>query len=180
MMDDIAPFRLWLCRAYYLGIGLLLVLWSIVPFDLTAGSWPRPDIFYCITIAYVVRKPEWAPVWAVFFVFFMRDVLTLAPLGLFTLLIVLGSEVVRGNIQAFREYSFGLEWLWMGAIFTAITIVQQILLLLMLAQTPRFVEQIYLIVFTIMAYPVIVGAMKYGFGFTRPRPGELDAWGKRL
>ncbi|WP_069299692.1 hypothetical protein [Neptunicoccus sediminis] len=179
-MDDVSLVQLWARRSLYIGTGFAIILWSIVPFDLSAGALPGPDILYCITMAYVVRKPEWAPVWAVFLVFFFRDILTLAPLGLFTLLIVLGTEVVRSNIQAFREYSFGLEWLWMGTIFFIITILQQIILLMTLTHTPRFVEQLYLMVFTILLYPVIVGVMKFGFGFQRPRPGELDAWGKRL
>lgn len=179
-MEDVSPFRLWMYRASFVGIGLLCVLWSIIPFDLSADALPVPDLFYCITMAYVVRRPEYVPIWAVFFVFFMRDVLTQAPLGLFTLLIVMATEVVRANIQAFREYIFGLEWLWIAAIFVFITLLQQALLALTLSDTPRLLEQVLLILFTVLVYPVIVGAMKFGFGITRPRPGVYDAWGKRL
>jgi rod shape-determining protein MreD len=179
-MEDVSPVRLWMYRASFVAVGMLLILWSIIPFDLSAGAMPVPDLFYCITMVYVVRRPEYVPIWAVFFVFFMRDVLTQAPLGLFTLLMVMGTEVVRANIQAFREYIFGLEWLWMATIFVAITLIQQVLLALTLSDTPRFLEQVLLILFTVMTYPVTVGAIKYGLGITRPRPGELDAWGKRL
>ncbi len=179
-MEDVSPLRLWMYRAGFLAIGFACILWAIIPFDMSASTLPVPDFFYCVTIAYIVRRPEYVPVWAVFLVFFLRDILTQAPLGLFTLLVVMGSEVVRANIQAFREYIFGLEWLWVATIFTIITVVQQVLLALTLSDTPRFVVQVLLIVFTVLAYPVIVGAMKFGFGITRPRSGELDAWGKRL
>jgi rod shape-determining protein MreD len=179
-MGDIRPLRLWIYRGGFVAIGFALVLWSIVPFDMTAGTLPAPDIFYCITMLYVVRRPVFVPVWSIFCVFFLRDILTQAPLGLFTLLIVLGSEIVRTNIQVFREYLFALEWLWVAIIFACIAIIQQILMFLTLSQTPRIVDQLYLIVFTVATYPVIVGAVKYGFGITRPRPGESDAWGKRL
>ncbi|MCO4824300.1 MAG: hypothetical protein KC451_05555 [Amylibacter sp.] len=178
-MDDTSPVQLWMYRAAYLGIGMAFILWSIIPFDLSAGALPVPDIFFCITMAYVVRRPEYVPVWMIFVVFFLRDILTQAPLGLCTLLVVMGTEVVRGNIQAFREYNFGLEWLWIGAIFVAITTTEQILLALTLSDTPRLLGQVLLILFTLAAYPVTVGVMKFGFGITRPRPGELDAWGKR-
>lgn len=178
-MDDTSPFQLWMYRAGYLSIGMAFILWSIIPFDLSAGALPVPDIFFCITMAYVVRRPEYVPVWSIFFVYFLRDVLTQAPLGLCTLLMVMGTEVVRGNIQAFREYIFGLEWLWIGTIFLAITATEQMLLALTLSDTPRLSGQVLLILFTVAAYPVTVGVMKYGFGITRPRPGELDAWGKR-
>ena len=167
-------------RALFTALGLAFVFWKIVPFEWSPGSTPGPDIFYCITMAYVIRRPEYAPVWLIFAVFFMRDVLTLAPIGLFSLFMVVGTEVVRSNLQAFREYIFGMEWLWIASIFTVITLVQQVMLGLMLANTPRFVDQLLLILFTVLSYPVIVGIMKYGFGFDRPQPGATDAWGKPL
>ncbi len=178
-MDDTSPFQLWMYRTAFLGIGMAFILWSIIPFDLSAGALPVPNIFFCITMSYVVRRPEYVPVWAVFIVFFLWDVLTQAPLGLCTLLVVMGTEVVRGNIQAFREYNFGLGWLWISAIFVAITATEQILLALTLSDTPRLFGQVLLILFTVAAYPVTVGVMKFGFGITRPQPGELDAWGNR-
>lgn len=172
--------RLALLRAVFLGLGLAFVAWRIVPFDLTAGRLPWPDIFYCVTMVYIVRRPEWAPVWAVFAAFFLRDILTMAPLGLFTLLMVLGTEVVRANLQAFREYPFVLEWLWIAGLFALITLVQQIALSLMLAQTPGLLDQLWLILLTAMLYPVIVFVLKYGFRFDRPRPGDFDAHRNRL
>lgn len=180
MMEDISTFRFWMYRVYFVAIGFVLILWSIIPFDMSAGALPYPDFFYCLTMAYVVRRPEYVPIWTIFLVFFMRDILTQAPLGLFTLLVVMGSEVVRANIQAFREYIFGLEWLWVATIFAVITVVQQVMLALTLSDAPRFVEQLLLILLTVLAYPVIVGVMKFGFGIIRPRPGALDAWGRRL
>ncbi|WGI23358.1 hypothetical protein [Amylibacter sp. IMCC11727] len=179
-MEDTSPLRLWMYRLSFVLVGMVFILWAIIPFDLSAGSLPVPDIFYCITMALIVRRPEYVPIWSIFAVFFMRDILTQAPLGLATLLIVMGSEVVRGNIQAFREYIFGLEWLWMATIFVAVTLVQHVLLLLTLSSAPRLVEQVLLILFTVIAYPVTVGVMKYAMGITKPRPGVTDAWGKRL
>ncbi len=179
-MEDISAFRLWIHRTGFLGIGLVSVLWSVIPFDLSAEALPDPDLFYCLTMAFLVRRPEYVPIWTVFVVFFMRDVLTLAPLGLSTLMIIIASEVVRTNVQAFREYIFGLEWLWVATMFTIITLIQNTVLTLTFADTPRLVEQVPLILFTVLAYPVIVWVIRYVFRITRPRPGESDAWGKRL
>lgn len=180
MSGEISPLRLWVLRSVFIGVAVLVVMWRIVPFDLTAGRWPWPDIFYCITMAYTVRRPELAPVWAILAVFFLRDILTMAPLGLFTLLVVLGSEVVRSNLQAFREYPFALEWMWISGIFALITAVQQIVLGLMLSDVPPFIDQLWLVVMTALAYPPVVFVLRYGFGFTRPQPGEYDGFGHRI
>ena len=92
----------------------------------------------------------------------------------------MASEVVRANIQAFREYNFWLEWLWVAAIFIVIMVVQQTILALTLSDMPQLMENMLPILLTVLAYPAIVGLVQYGFGLQRPQPGELDAWGKRL
>ncbi|MEM6618338.1 MAG: hypothetical protein AAF631_03460 [Pseudomonadota bacterium] len=179
-MSEVSPFQVWRARTTFLAVGLGFVAWQVVPFDLSAGRLPWPDVFYCITMVYVIRCPEYAPVWAIFAVFFMRDVLTMAPLGLTTLLMVFGTEIVRANIQAFREYAFGLEWLWVAGIFAGIVLGGHIILGLTLSQAPRLLDQVWLILFTAAAYPVTVFSLKFGFGFERPQPGEFDAYGRRL
>ena len=84
-MEDTSPLRLWMYRLSFVLVGMVFILWAIIPFDLSAGALPFPDIFYCITMGLIVRRPEYVPIWAVFAVFFMRDILTQAPLGLATL-----------------------------------------------------------------------------------------------
>ena len=179
-MTETSFTRLAVNRGVFLLAGVLVVAWRIVPFDLSTGRLPWPDIFYGITMAYVVRRPEWAPAWAIFAVFFLRDILTMAPLGLFTLLMILGTEIVRANLQAFREYPFALEWVWIAGIFALITLGQQVVLGLMLADPPALLDQLWLILLTATIYPVIVFVLKYAFGFERPQPGETDAYGNRL
>ena len=49
-MEEEFPIRLWTRRAGYIGLGLLFMLWAIIPFDMQAGALPRADIFYCITM----------------------------------------------------------------------------------------------------------------------------------
>lgn len=179
-MANVPLYRLWTYRAGIAVLGLLVVLWSILPFNMNAGTLPPPDILFCFTMAYIIRKPELMPVRSILVVFFLRDVLTQAPLGLFTLSMVLASEAVRTNLQAFRGYSFGKEWMWIGTIFATITILQKLILEITFTQAPDLDELIYQILFTVGIYPVAAGALKFGFGFKRPPPGEFDAFGKRL
>ncbi|MBC6443657.1 MAG: hypothetical protein GDA53_11250 [Rhodobacteraceae bacterium] len=166
--------RLLMARGTFIAVGVIFILWQILPFDMTADRLPWPDFFYCITMACVVRRPEWVPVWAIFLVFFLRDILTMAPPGLFTLAILLGSEIVRLNLQAFRGYHILLEWLWMTAIFILIMLGQQIILRLMLVQTPLFVGQLWLVLLTAFAYPGVVFVLKFAFGIPRPQSGKYD------
>ena len=179
-MDDISPLQFWLRRLAYLAIGTFFVLQALIPLDLTANRIPGPDVMYCITMAYVIRRPEFVPLWAIVIVFFLRDVLSMAPLGIWTLLMVISTEVVRANLQAFREYFYAIEWLWVIAIFAIMLTLHQLILALSLSFTPKFVDQLYQFFFTAACYPVIVVIMKYGFGIDRPAAGKTDARGQRL
>lgn len=170
----------WTQRAVYLGFGLAATTTAILPYDLSAGGLPWPDLLFCVTMALVVRRPASAPVWAIFAVFFLRDILTMAPLGLTTLLVVLASEVVRANVQAFREYPFALEWLWMTGLFAAVTLGESLLLALTLAEPAALSGQLVLVLFTALAYPLVVAVLRFGFGLDRPKPGEFDGLGQRL
>ena len=179
-MDDLSPVQFWIRRTGFIAIGALLLVQALIPLDLTANRIPGPDVMYCVTMAYIVRRPQFAPLWAIVGVFFLRDVLSMAPLGIWTLLILASTELVRANLQAFREYFFGLEWLWITAIFGAMLLVQQIILSITLSFTPNFVDLLLQFLFTAALYPVIVAAMKYGFRIDRPAAGKTDARGHKL
>ena len=179
-MNEVSAWELSVRRGSYLAVGILLIVSSLLPLNLAAGSWPGPDLLYCITMVYMIRRPEFLPVWSVLIVFFLREILTTAPLGLWTMLMVIGTEIVRSNIQAFREYIFGLEWLWVTAIYGGALLIQNIVLSLALSHQPAGLDQFYQFLFTVAAYPIIVAVMRFGFNIQRPPPGEIDAWGHRL
>ncbi len=179
-MDDISPFQFWMRRGIYLGLGILLLLQAIIPLNLEATHIPGPDVLYAITMAYVIRRPEYAPLWAIVAIFFLRDVLTMAPLGLGTLLFLIATEIVRSNLQAFREYFFGIEWLWVSVIYGLILLVQTLILSLSVSFTPKFVDLLYQFLFTALVYPVIVLIMRYLFAIDRPAAGKTDARGHHI
>ncbi len=179
-MDEVTPFQFWIRRGTYLAFGILLLLQAIIPQSLEATQIPGPDIFYCITMAYIIRRPEYAPLWAIVLIFFLRDVVTMAPLGLATLFFLIATEIVRANLQAFREYFFGIEWLWVAVIYGLILVTQNLVLSLSVSFTPKFVDLFYQFFFTTLAYPVIVLIMRYLFAIDRPAAGKTDARGHRI
>ena len=61
-MIKITMLQLSLRRAGFVGIGMLFILAALIPFDLQAGSLPGPDILYCLTMVFVIRRPEYVPV----------------------------------------------------------------------------------------------------------------------
>jgi len=179
-MDEVTPFQFWMHRMTYLGLGLLLLMQAILPLDLRAHHIPGPDILYGITMAYVIRRPEYVPLWSVVLIFFLRDVLTMSPLGLGTFVFIIATEAVRLNLLTFREFFFGIEWLWISVIFAAVLLVQNLVLALTLSFSPKLSEILYEFAFTTLAYPLIVLILRYLFSMDRPAAGKTDARGHRI
>lgn len=179
-MADLTPTQFWIRRGGFLAIALILQIQALIPLDMTANRIPGPDILFGLTMAYVIRRPEYVPLWSIVLVFFLRDIISMAPLGIWTFIMVISTEIVRSNLQAFREYYFGIEWLWISILFAGALLALQLALFLSLSFTPKFVDQLYQFLFTAGLYPVIVGIMRYGFRIDRPAAGKTDGWGQRI
>jgi rod shape-determining protein MreD len=152
----------------------------MLPFDLSVSAWPGPDLLFALTAAYVVRRPELVPFWAVGGIFLLNDVMHMLPLGLWTFLVLLAVEFMRARFSRFREYMFPLEWLIVALIFGLALIVQTLVLKVLFVPTPRVAELIRLFMITVAAYPLVVGFLALLFGIRKPAPGVSDALGHRI
>ncbi len=178
-MVDPRTTRRWGYRALFLGICGALMFLHILPVDLAAGRWPAPDLMLCVTFAWVLRRPKFVPVWLIAAVFLMADMLYMRPPGLWAALVVIAVEVLRGRETQYRETAFSVEWATVAAALTAITLADRAILgLTMVDQVSLWLTMLQL-VFTVLAYPLVVVVSRVVFGVRRITPGELDALGAR-
>lgn len=179
-MNDISVLHLAMLRIMFLFFGLMFVIGGLIPFDLTAGRVPGPNLLFCVTFVLVIRRPEVVPVWSIFAVYFLQELFSSSAFGLWTLLVVLATELVRTNLQAFREYNFMLQCLWFGSVLLGMLAVQKAVLTLSVVTGPTVNDQMIIFALTLLCYPVTALIMEFIFGIDTPAPGELDARGQRL
>ena len=179
-MNDLLVLRGILFRLLYLLGGVTFIVITLIPFDLTAGRAAGPDILFALAFLLVIRRPEYLPMISVLFVFFLQEVAASAPLGIWTLLVLLATEWVRYNLQAFREYNFIYEWLWFCAIYLTMMLLRHLALVVTVSHRPDLLDLTLVYLFTILLYPPLTGVAHYVFGVHSPPAGETDAWGRAI
>ncbi len=179
-MADTVPSTVWGYRALYAGIALALVFVRLLPLGTVAGSWPGADLLLCVTLAWVLRRPDYLPGVLIAVVVLMEDMLLMRPPGLWAAMVVLAAEFLRNRAALTRELSFAVEWLLVGTVMTGAMLgFRLVLAVTMLPQTSLGQAMVQLIA-SILCYPLVVGASRLAFGVRKPATGEVDGYGRRL
>ena len=97
-------------KAIFLGLGVVAVEAALIPLG-PGGALVAPDLLFGLVVAWVVRRPATAPLWAVLALGLFADLMLSRPLGLGALGLLLASEWFRRGGAASRPAPFPLEWL---------------------------------------------------------------------
>ncbi len=76
---------------------------------------PGPDILICVIMAWIVRRPDFLPMPLILFVILLEDLILMRPPGLWTAIVIVATEFLRGRVALTRELSFVVEWLLVWA-----------------------------------------------------------------
>lgn len=144
------------------------------------ARWIAPDLLILLTLAWVTRRPGFAPALAIAAIFLVADLLFQRPPGLWAGLVLILSEMLRGRSRSLRTLPFWVEWATVGGGLIAITLVNRFTLSMVLVPQASLGLTLLQMALTILCYPVVVLLSYLLFGISRPTPGEVDASGKRL
>ncbi len=167
-------------RALYVALVALILFLRLLPLSTAPSPWPGPDLILCLTVVWVLRRPDHLPALIIALVFFADDLLALRPPGLWSLIVLLGTEFLRSRESATRDLPFLLEWVFAGAAIAAMILANRFVMALFMIPDAGFGQVLLQYLATILAYPVIAGLMQLAFGLRRAAPGEVDALGHRL
>lgn len=179
-MAEAVVSRPWIGRITFALLVAVLVYTALLPLDTLPPAWAGPDLMVALTLVWIVRRPDLAPLPVVAGLFFLADLLLQRPPGLMTGLMVILTEILRARNAAIRTMPFLLEWLTISAGVIGLTLAYRIALALMMTPQAPLGLSLMQMVMTMLAYPVIAVLARLVFGITRPAPGEVDALGKPL
>lgn len=179
-MADTPATQVVIGRAVFIALVAVLIFAQLVPLNLEPGGWAPPDLLLAVTVAWVARRPDYAPFYVVAVVFLLSDLLFQRPPGLWAALVLVMTEVIRTRALSIRNMPLALEWGSVAVGIVAITLANRVVLaIVMLPQAPLGLTLIQMLM-TIAAYPVVVIVAQYLFGVARPAPGAVDSLGHRL
>ncbi len=170
----------WAYRGLYLLLALAVILMRLLPLQGTPVQVPGPDILVCFTFAWLLRRPDYLPPLLIGMVFFFADFVLMRPPGLWALIVLLGSEFLRGREATIRELGFAAEWGMVSAVMAAMLIADRLGYLVAFLAQPPIPLSIMQLLATIIAYPAVAAASHYGFGISRPGRGGDNGFGRRM
>ena len=196
-MIDAASREVWVHRALFLAIALGLLFWRLLPLPLAnsaqcgaeqsfclARVWierlPGPDLLLCIIFAWTMRRPDYLPVVLIAAVVLLEDLLLMRPPGLWTALVLLASEFVRGRVALTRELNFAVEWLLVTGLMFAVMLIYRLVFAVVLLPQPGIGFALAQLIWSVLCYPAVVFLSRVVLDLQKPAMGEVDAYGRRL
>lgn len=165
---------------WFIGLASVTGFAALLPVAPGRSGLPWPDVMLAIALVWVVRRPDLLPLWPIAAVTLAGDLLFHRPPGLWTALVILGTEFLRGRSVLMRDLPFLMEWAIVGAVVAAMTLGYRATLAITLTGTPPLWPALAHMTLTVLAYPVIAAASSLAFGITKVAPGEVDDLGRRL
>ena len=87
-MIDRRAATLLLKRMLYIGIGLIIIFYQLLPLKTTPPTWVGPDLLMAITIVYAIRRPAYIPIGSVALLFLFSDFIKLLYRYLVTMFLI--------------------------------------------------------------------------------------------
>lgn len=198
--------RVWGMRGIYFLSCILLIFIHLLPLDMTLHSpmdpvgdpewtwynplnvlpvalnwikhhWAGPDLIAALTFVWIMRRPDYVPVYLVALIGILSDFLFQRPPGLWAALLVSGAELLRNRLVSARDMSFLLEWFNVAIILLGMTVGYRIFL------TMFFVDQVSLglmivqLATTLAVYPAVAAVSQWGYGVKRLTAAEVHSRG---
>ncbi|MFN7003656.1 MAG: rod shape-determining protein MreD [Roseinatronobacter sp.] len=183
----------------YLGLAVLVMFYRFLPLggygsdvgpldsalnpdDIAAWrlNFPMPDLMLCLTVAWVLRRPDLLPAPVIAAFFFIEDILLMRPPGLWALIVLMGTEFLRRRSDQFRGYLFPYEYALVAGLMLVMFLANRaVLAIVIMPVEPLGLSFAHFLV-TVLAYPAVVAVSHFLFGLRKPATGEVDALGQKL
>lgn len=153
--------RLAFNRLLYICAAALCITLPLITLDYSVDRRLPPDLFYALSIAWIIRQDRSANLPLVVGMALLADFVLMRPVGLGALLMLITSEVARNNARILREQFFLLEWLSVGIGFFLMMLAQNVLLTLAFTEGLSLGAIGRISLATILCYPLMAGFIYY-------------------
>ncbi len=179
MVDPLTRARM-MHRALFAAIALLTLFIRLLPLSPGTSGYIGPDLVLAMSLAWLLRRPDFLPAWLIVLVTVVEDLFFLRPLGLWPLIVLLTTEFLRKRESEMRGLPFYVEMLIVGGVLLGMVAVKHFLLFLTVTPQPPFGRELVHALATWAVYPLVVGVSAVLLGLNRPAPGQFDKFGQRL
>lgn len=165
-------------RSFVLGsLGFLFWVWlllflRLLPINSGVHGWPGPDLTLALVLAWVLRRPDQLSAPVIVLAVMVEDVLLMRPLGLWALVVLIGSEAARRREPRWRDQTFMVEWLRVAVLITAMIVGYRLVQLVFMLPVPALGQVLLQVIATVATYPLVVLAARWLIGLRRVSPSD--------
>ncbi|MDG2340003.1 MAG: rod shape-determining protein MreD [Paracoccaceae bacterium] len=170
--------HLWAMRLLYAALCSLVMMFHLLPLGQLATVSFTPDVILCLTLAWVIRRPEYAPILLIAIVALLADLLLMRVPGLWAALVVLLANSIGKKRRRMRSTGFAVEWFRVSSGIAVIFVVQRIALSLLFVEPAPIIANLAQFIATIAAYPLIVALTAGVLRIRKPDLIEAEAGGR--
>ncbi|RJL01904.1 rod shape-determining protein MreD [Paracoccus aestuarii] len=152
----------------FLGCVWLLLFIRLLPLSRGVTGWPGPDLAVPLILAWVLRRPDQLAAPVIVLALLVEDLLLMRPLGLWTAIVLLGSEAARLREPRWRDQPFMVEWLRVGILIGVMMLAYRFVQVLFLLPVAALGQVILQYLATVAAYPAVVFGARWLIGLRRP------------
>lgn len=157
----------------------LVLFVRLIPMDLMPARVAPPDILFALLVALLVRRPGAVPMWLIVVTFLINDMLLSQPLGLWTLVVFVTSELVRNSRRDVRDMLFWSEWVWFAGLCVTTNLAQFALRVILFIPRDPLVLVLPMVMLTIAVYPLVVLFLNLAFGVQKPLKQDFGGMSAR-
>jgi len=179
-MAKTTPAAIWLMRAAYVGVALVIMFFHLLPLDTLPRRWSPPDLLLATSLAWSVRRPDFVPPLLIAAVMLLADLLFQRPPGLWALLVLLACEFVKSRLSPHRETPFLGEWFAVSVVIVGIALLNRMILGLLAVEQAHIALILVQVIMTIAVYPLVVLLSQSLLGVRRLSPADAETLGARL
>jgi rod shape-determining protein MreD len=170
----------WIFRSLFLALAVFLLFIRLLPLSSAPGTLPGPDILLCLILAWVVRRPDFLPMPLILVVILAEDLILMRPPGLWTAIVILGTEFLRNRAALTRELNLLAEWMLISGVMLGMMLAYRLVLGLAFVPQPAFGFAVVQVLWSMALYPLVVALSRLTLDLRKPATGEVDNFGRRL
>jgi rod shape-determining protein MreD len=172
MVDPITSRRM-VFRSLFLSLCAVLIFFKLLPLSTFPSTFPSPDLLFAFTAAWIMRRPNFAPIWLIVPLHLVADFLFLRPPGLWAAVSLLGYEFLRSKRLGSSEIPVIGEIPMVAGTFAAMFAGYMLVLTIFGVPTMGIWPAVLHVLITIAVYPLAILVTHFIFRVRRLRPGEL-------
>lgn len=156
-MDDAVFLKRLRYRVIFVLLCALFVFCRLLPLD-TAASHPLggADVMLALTFVWLLRRPDYVPIWLVTGVFLLADMLLSRAPGLWTCLVIVATEFLRGRSAQTRNMPLISEFCLIAVVTTSMYFAQWLIQAGFFLDQPSLWRQLAQVPMTLLSWPILV------------------------